>query len=202
MREVSARLIGWAKAHGTPLFLVGHVTKDGSLAGPRVLEHMVDTVLYFEGDKGHPFRILRAVKNRFGSTNEVGVFEMSEDGLRGVPNPSALFLSERPEGAAGSAVIPCLEGTRMLLTEVQALVSPQVYGTSQRTTSGAERTRVQILAALIERRLGLSLISHDVFVSVAGGLEVSEPAGDLAPRCRHRERLPRPAASPGERLFR
>jgi DNA repair protein RadA/Sms len=179
VREISARLISWAKAKGMPLFLVGHVTKDGSIAGPRVLEHMVDTVLYFEGDKGHPFRILRAVKNRFGSTNEVGVFEMGETGLRGVANPSELFLSERPKGAPGSAVMPCMEGTRTLLVEIQALVSPQAFGTSQRTVSGVERNRVQILLALMDRRLGYSLAGHDVFVSVAGGMSVGEPAGDL-----------------------
>jgi DNA repair protein RadA/Sms len=179
VREASAKLISWAKGCGLPLFLVGHVTKDGALAGPRVLEHMVDTVLYFEGDRGHPFRILRAVKNRFGSTNEVGVFEMSDKGLSGVDNPSALFLSERSEQAAGSAVVSCLEGTRTLLVEVQALVAPQVFGTSQRTTSGAERNRVQIILALMDRRLGYALANHDVFVSVAGGLSLSEPAGDL-----------------------
>jgi DNA repair protein RadA/Sms len=180
VREVSGRLVVWAKTRGMPVFLVGHVTKDGSLAGPRVLEHMVDTVLYFEGDRGHPYRILRAVKNRFGSTNEVGVFEMGEGGLAGVSNPSALFLSERPAGAPGSAVVPALEGTRTLLAEVQALVSPCAYGSPQRTTSGIERTRVQILSALLERRLGLPLLSHDIFVKVSGGFQVSEPAADLA----------------------
>jgi len=180
VREVSGRLVVHAKTRGTPLFLVGHVTKDGSLAGPRVLEHMVDTVLYFEGDRGHPYRILRAVKNRFGSTNEVGVFEMGDAGLAGVDNPSALFLSQRPEGAPGSAVVPALEGTRTLLVEIQALVSPAAFATPQRTTSGVERTRVQILAALLERRLGIPLLTHDLFVNVAGGFQVSEPAADLA----------------------
>ena len=179
VREVSARLVAWAKAHGMPLFLVGHVTKDGSIAGPRVLEHMVDTVLYFEGDKGLPVRILRATKNRFGSTNEVGVFEMREEGLKGVANPSGLFLSERPADAPGSAVVPCMEGTRPLLVEVQALVAPHAFGAGQRTTSGIERNRVQILLALMERKLGYNLSGHDVFVNVAGGMEVSEPAGDL-----------------------
>ncbi|MHB8766665.1 MAG: DNA repair protein RadA, partial [Deferrisomatales bacterium] len=179
VREVSGRLVVHAKTKGMPLFLVGHVTKDGSLAGPRVLEHMVDTVLYFEGDRGNPYRILRAVKNRFGSTNEVGVFEMGDGGLTGVANASALFLSERPEGAAGSAVVPCVEGTRTLLVEIQALVSPSNYASPQRTTSGIERNRVQILAALLERRLGLPILSHDLFVNVAGGLDVSEPAADL-----------------------
>ncbi len=180
VREVSGRLVVHAKTRGVPVFLVGHVTKDGSLAGPRVLEHMVDTVLYFEGDRGHPYRILRAVKNRFGSTNEVGVFEMGEGGLVGVDNPSALFLSERPAGAPGSAVFPALEGTRTLLAEVQALVSPCAYGSPQRTTSGIERTRVQILSALLERRLGVPLLSHDIFVKVSGGFDLSEPAADLA----------------------
>ncbi len=180
VREVSGRLVVHAKTKGMPLFLVGHVTKDGSLAGPRVLEHMVDTVLYFEGDRGHPYRVLRAVKNRFGSTNEIGVFEMGEGGLAGVANPSALFLSERPVGAPGSAVVPALEGTRTLLVEIQALVSPCAYGSPQRTTSGVERTRVQILSALLERRVGVPLLSHDIFVKVSGGFEVSEPAADLA----------------------
>ncbi|MDW7709287.1 MAG: DNA repair protein RadA [Deferrisomatales bacterium] len=180
VREVSGRLVVHAKTLGMPVFLVGHVTKDGSLAGPRVLEHMVDTVLYFEGDRGHPYRILRAVKNRFGSTNEVGVFEMADRGLSGVENPSALFLSERPVGAPGSAVVPALEGTRTLLAEVQALVSPCAHGSPQRTTWGVERTRVQILSALLERRLGVPLLSHDIFVKVSGGFDISEPAADLA----------------------
>ncbi|GAB6063176.1 DNA repair protein RadA [Deferrisoma palaeochoriense] len=180
VREVSGRLSVLAKGRGVPVFLVGHVTKEGALAGPRLLEHMVDTVLYFEGDRGHPYRILRAVKNRFGSTNEVGVFEMGDAGLQGVANPSALFLAERPRGAAGSAVVPCLEGTRTLLVEVQALVAPAAFAAPQRTTSGIERNRVQILAALLERRLGLPLATHDIFVNVAGGLRVAEPAVDLA----------------------
>jgi DNA repair protein RadA/Sms len=140
---------------------------------------MVDTVLYFEGGGGHPYRILRAVKNRFGSTDEVGVFEMGEAGLLGISNPSALFLSERPEGAPGSAVVPCVEGTRTLLVEIQALVTPAAFPTPQRTTSGVERNRVQILCALLERRLGQPLLTHDVFVNVAGGLRISEPAADL-----------------------
>lgn len=180
VREVSMRLVSWAKTHGMPLFLVGHVTKDGSIAGPRVLEHMVDTVLYFEGDKGMPLRLLRATKNRFGSTNEVGVFEMREAGLIGISNPSELFLSERPKDAPGSAVVPCLEGSRPLLVEIQALVAPQTFGVGQRTTSGIEKNRIQILLALMDRKLGYSLAGHDVFVNVAGGLEISEPAGDLA----------------------
>ena len=141
---------------------------------------MVDTVLYFEGDGSQPYRMLRAVKNRFGSTDEVGVFEMGDGGLREVPNPSAVFLSERPEGAPGSAVVPCLEGTRTLLVEVQALVTPAAFATPQRTTSGVERNRVQILAALLERKLGLPLLSHDLFVNAVGGIRVAEPAADLA----------------------
>ncbi|MDF1554725.1 MAG: DNA repair protein RadA [Deferrisomatales bacterium] len=180
VREVSGRLVVHAKTHGVPLFLVGHVTKDGAIAGPRVLEHMVDTVLYFEGDGGHPYRMLRAVKNRFGSTNEVGVFAMGDGGLREVPNPSALFLSERPEGASGSAVFPCLEGTRTLLAEVQALVTPAAFASPQRTTSGVERNRVQILAALLERKAGLDLLGQDLFVNAVGGIRIAEPAADLA----------------------
>jgi DNA repair protein RadA/Sms len=180
VREVSGRLVVHAKTHGIPLFLVGHVTKDGAIAGPRVLEHMVDTVLYFEGDGSHPYRMLRAVKNRFGSTNEVGVFEMGDGGLREVPNPSALFLSERPERASGSAVFPCLEGTRTLLVELQALVTPAAFATPQRTTSGVERNRVQILAALLERKLGLHLLSQDLFVNAVSGIRIAEPAADLA----------------------
>ena len=141
---------------------------------------MVDTVLYFEGDASHPYRMLRAVKNRFGSTNEVGVFAMGDDGLREVPNPSALFLAERPERAPGSAVIPCLEGTRTLLAEVQALVTPPAFPSPQRTTSGVERNRVQILAALLERKLGLPLLGQDLFVNAVGGIRIVEPAADLA----------------------
>ncbi len=180
VREVAGRLVVYAKGNGVPLFLVGHVTKEGALAGPRVLEHMVDTVLSCGGDRGHPYRILRAVKNRFGSTNEVGVFEMGDGGLCGVANPSALFLAERSGDQAGSAVFPCLEGTRTLLVEVQALVSPAAFATPQRTTQGVDRNRVQILAALLERRAGLPLLGQDLFVSVAGGMRVSEPAVDLA----------------------
>ncbi len=179
VREVAGRLVVGAKHRDMPLFLVGHVTKEGALAGPRLLEHMVDTVLYFEGDRGHPFRILRAVKNRFGSTNEVGVFEMGDAGLAGVANPSALFLAERPKGAAGSVVVPCAEGSRTLLVEIQALVSPTSFASPQRTTSGVERNRVQLLSALLDRRLGLTLGCHDIFVNVAGGLRVTEPAADL-----------------------
>jgi DNA repair protein RadA/Sms len=180
IREVAARFLYLAKARAVPIFLVGHVTKDGALAGPRVLEHMVDTVLYFESSTGHPYRILRAHKNRFGSTNEIGVFEMRESGLAEVSNPSELFLAERPENAPGSAVLAALEGTRPLLVEVQALVSPTSFGTPRRTCLGFDSARAALLVAVLERRAGLDLLGCDVFVNVAGGIEISEPAADLA----------------------
>ncbi|RMF70967.1 MAG: DNA repair protein RadA, partial [Alphaproteobacteria bacterium] len=148
-------------------------------AGPRMLEHMVDTVLYFEGDAGHPYRILRAVKNRFGSTNEIGVFEMRDTGLVEVPNPSELFLAERPEGAAGSAVVPALEGSRPILVELQALVSPTSFGTPRRTTIGYDHNRVALLGAVLEKKVGLSLLAQDIFLNVAGGVRLVEPAVDL-----------------------
>lgn len=180
IREVAARFLYLAKARSVPIFLVGHVTKDGALAGPRVLEHMVDTVLYFESSTGHPYRILRAHKNRFGSTNEIGVFEMRETGLAEVANPSELFLAERPENAPGSAVLAALEGTRPLLVEVQALVSPTSFGTPRRTCLGFDSARAALLVAVLERRAGLDLLGCDVFVNVAGGISISEPAADLA----------------------
>lgn len=152
VRECTGQLMIQAKGDGLPTFLVGHVTKDGSIAGPRVLEHMVDTVLYFEGDPGHPYRILRAVKNRFGSTNEIGVFEMREQGLREVSNPSELFLAERPEKSAGSAVVPALEGSRPILVELQALVSSSSFGTPQRTAIGIDHKRIALLIAILEKR--------------------------------------------------
>ncbi|MBI5444235.1 MAG: DNA repair protein RadA [Deltaproteobacteria bacterium] len=179
VREVSGRLVAWAKTRNVPIFLVGHVTRDGTLGGPKTLEHLVDTVCYFEGGSGHTYRLLRAVKNRFGSTNEVGVFEMGEAGLTGIANASALFLSERPKDAPGSAIVPCLEGTRTLLVEVQALASPAAFAAPQRTTAGVERNRVQILAALLQKRLGLPVQENDLFVNVAGGMKTSEPAVDL-----------------------
>jgi DNA repair protein RadA/Sms len=179
VRECAARLVLTAKRAGLPTFLVGHVTKEGALAGPRVLEHIVDTVLYFEGDRGHPFRILRAVKNRFGSTNEIGVFEMKESGLQPVSNPSALFLAERPEDVPGSVVIPTIEGTRPILVEVQALVSPTTLGTPRRTTLGIDHNRVALLIAVLEKKMGVHLIGQDVFVNVAGGVRIDEPAADL-----------------------
>lgn len=180
IREVAARFLYLAKARGVPCILVGHVTKDGALAGPRVLEHLVDTVLYFERSTGGPYRILRAHKNRFGSTNEIGVFEMREKGLAEVPNPSALFLSERPEEAPGSVVLPALEGTRPILVEVQALVSATQFGTPRRTCLGFDASRAALLGAVLEQKAELQLLGCDVFVNVAGGIDLDEPAGDLA----------------------
>lgn len=179
VREVSARLMSWAKESGTPTFLVGHVTKEGAIAGPKVLEHMVDTVLYFEGDRSHAFRILRSVKNRYGPTNEIGVFEMTEAGLTEVGNPSRIFLEERPEGASGSVVIPCLEGTRPVLVEIQALVGPSPLGVPRRTAIGVDPNRVSLLVAVIGKRMGMEMGGQDIFVNVAGGLRVDEPAADL-----------------------
>ncbi len=180
VRECAGQLMQQAKNSNLPTFIVGHVTKDGSIAGPRVLEHMVDTVLYFEGDPGHPYRILRAVKNRFGSTNEIGVFQMSDCGLREVKNPSEIFLAERPEDAPGSVVIPSVEGSRPILVELQALVSSAPYGTARRTAMGIDHNRVSLLVAVLEKKVGMSLLSHDIFVNVAGGVKIDEPAADLA----------------------
>jgi DNA repair protein RadA/Sms len=179
VRETAGRFMMLAKGSGIPVFLVGHVTKDGSIAGPRVLEHMVDTVLYFEGDAGHPFRILRAVKNRFGSTNEIGVFEMKEGGLCEVKNPSELFLSERPLGVSGSVVVATLEGSRPLLVELQALVSTSPLGMPRRTTIGVDHNRLALLVAVLEKKVGLNLSGHDIFLNVAGGVKLNEPAADL-----------------------
>ncbi len=180
VRECTGQLMLQAKSSGLPTFLVGHVTKDGAIAGPRVLEHMVDTVLYFEGDPGHPYRILRAVKNRYGSTNEIGVFEMGEQGLREVSNPSELFLAERPEQSAGSAVVPALEGSRPILVELQALVSSSSFGTPQRTAIGIDHKRVALLIAILEKKVELMLAGQDIFLNVAGGVRLDEPAVDLA----------------------
>ena len=179
VRECAARLVLQAKSSNSATFLVGHVTKEGAFAGPRVLEHMVDTVLYFEGDRGHAFRILRAVKNRFGSTNEIGVFEMKEAGLQEVANPSELFLAERPHEVPGSVVITSIEGTRPILVEVQALVSPTSLGTPRRTTLGIAHNRVALLVAVLEKKMGVHLLGQDVFVNVAGGVRIDEPAADL-----------------------
>jgi DNA repair protein RadA/Sms len=179
VRECGARLMTLAKSRGIATFLVGHVTKEGALAGPRVLEHLVDTVLYFEGERHHSYRVLRAVKNRFGSTNEIGVFEMAEGGLVEVKNPSGFFLAERPEKAPGSVVVSSLEGTRPVLLELQALVAPAPVGTPRRTVLGADYNRVCLLLAVLEKRAGVPLGSQDVFVNVAGGARVTEPAADL-----------------------
>jgi DNA repair protein RadA/Sms len=179
VRECAARLMLWSKGRGTATFLVGHVTKDGAIAGPRVLEHLVDTVLYFEGEQHHAYRVLRAVKNRFGSTNEIGVFEMGEQGLTEITNPSGFFLAERPRGAAGSVIVSSLEGSRPLLLELQALVTPASFGTPRRTVLGADYNRVCLLLAVLEKRVGFPLQTQDVFVNVAGGGRVTEPAADL-----------------------
>ena len=179
VRESAARLVSFSKQSGAACFLVGHVTKEGALAGPRVLEHMVDTVLYFEGDRGHTFRVLRAVKNRFGSTNEIGVFEMKENGLAPVVNPSELFLSERLVGVAGSVVVAAIEGTRPILVELQALVTPSAFGTPRRTTLGIDSNRLALLVAVLEKKVGLHLTGQDIFLNVAGGLSIDEPAADL-----------------------
>ena len=180
VRESATQLLFAAKGQNIPTFLVGHVTKDGNIAGPKALEHIVDTVLYFEGEKHHAHRVIRAVKNRFGAVSELGVFEMTGRGLRGVANPSELFLAERRAGAAGSAVLSCVEGSRPLLVEVQALVSSSTYGNARRMASGIDQNRLSLLLAVLEKRAGLNLVADDVFVNVAGGIAVDEPAADLA----------------------
>ena len=179
VREVATQLLFVAKGRGITTFLIGHVTKDGSLAGPKSLEHIVDTVLYFEGEKRQHHRVVRAVKNRFGAVSELGVFEMTGGGLVPVANPSALFLAERQAGAPGSAVVATMEGSRPMLVEVQALVSPTSFGTPRRMSLGIDPNRTSLLLAVLEKRVGLALLGDDVFVSVAGGLEVDEPAADL-----------------------
>ena len=180
VRECANEFLRIAKGRNVPIFLVGHVTKGGAIAGPRLLEHLVDTVLYFEGEGRQALRILRAVKNRFGSTNEIGVFEMTDAGLLDVPNPSALFLSERPKGVSGSVVLPSIEGTRPLLVEVQALVCPAPSGSPRRTVTGVNPNRVSLLLAVLEKRAGLHFSDQDVFVNVVGGVRLDEPAADLA----------------------
>ena len=179
VRESAALLGAMAKTENIPMVLVGHVTKDGAIAGPKVLEHMVDTVLYFEGDRSHAFRILRTQKNRFGSTNEIGVFEMKEEGLVEVKNPSEIFLAERPLDVSGSVVIPSVEGTRPILVEVQALVSPTNLGTARRTAIGADPQRLALLCAVLEKKAGMDLYGHDIFLNIAGGIRIEEPALDL-----------------------
>ncbi|MCR9220843.1 MAG: DNA repair protein RadA [Alphaproteobacteria bacterium] len=180
VRASAQELIRVAKRRGAALLLVGHVTKEGAIAGPRVLEHMVDTVLYFEGERGHPFRILRGVKNRFGPTDEIGVFDMTERGLMEVKNPSALFLADHREGVAGAAVFAGIEGSRPMLVEIQALVAPSAYGTPRRAVVGWDSNRLAMLLAVLEARAGLDLAGRDVYLNVAGGLRISEPAADLA----------------------
>jgi DNA repair protein RadA/Sms len=180
VREAATQLLFAAKAQNVPTFLVGHVTKEGSLAGPKSLEHIVDTVLYFEGERHHAHRIVRAAKNRFGAVSELGVFEMTAAGLRAVPNPSAMFLAERPVGSPGSAVLCSIEGTRPILVEVQALVSSSSYGYAKRTAVGLDATRLSLLLAVLEKRAGLLLGGDDVYVNLAGGMTVDEPAADLA----------------------
>ena len=179
VREAATQLLFTAKGQNIPTFLVGHITKDGSLAGPKALEHVVDTVLYFEGERHHSHRVVRAVKNRFGAASELGVFEMTSTGLRPVPNPSKMFLAERPVNAPGSAVLCSVEGSRPILVEVQALVSSATYGTARRMASGIDAQRLSLLLAVLEKRAGLNLIGDDVFVNIAGGMTVDEPASDL-----------------------
>ncbi len=180
VRECATRLMHVAKRTHVPIFLVGHVTKEGTIAGPRVLEHIVDTVLYLEGDRFHSYRLLRSVKNRFGSTNEVGVFEMGEEGLREVANPSAAFLSERGDAAPGSTVTVTIEGTRPLLVEIQALVSPTSFSMPRRTSTGFDLNRLYLLLAVLQKRVGLPVGNQDVYCNVVGGLKINEPAADLA----------------------
>jgi len=179
VQEVAGQLMGFAKRSGVPVFIIGHVTKEGAIAGPRLLEHIVDTVLYFEGDRGHAYRILRAVKNRFGSTNEIGVFTMKDAGLEEVGNPSELFLAERPERSTGSVVVSSLEGSRPILVELQALVSSTSYAMPKRMANGVELNRVSLLLAVMEKRLGLHFSGQDVYVNVVGGLQIEEPAVDV-----------------------
>ena len=180
IREVTADLMKVAKANGVTIFVVGHVTKGGALAGPKILEHMVDTVLYFEGDQRRTYRILRAVKNRFGSTNEIGIFDMQQEGLTEVTNPSEVFLEERLRGATGSSVVVSLEGTRPILVEIQALVTPTSFGNAKRTTTGLDHNRVALIMAVLEKRAGLLLQNQDAYLKSAGGVKLDEPAIDLS----------------------
>jgi DNA repair protein RadA/Sms len=180
VREAATQLLFMAKGQNVPTFLVGHVTKEGSLAGPKALEHIVDTVLYFQGERHHAHRVVRAVKNRFGAVSELGVFEMTGAGLRPVPNPSELFLAQRPAASPGSAVLCSVEGLRPILVEVQALVSTSSYGNARRMASGIDQNRLALLLAVLEKRAGLNLVAEDVFVNIAGGVTVEEPAADLA----------------------
>jgi len=180
VRHVAGQLLNLAKTENLPVFLIGHVTKDGSIAGPKALEHIVDTVLYFEGERHHNHRIVRAVKNRFGAANEVGIFEMTAHGLIPVDNPSDLFLREREESAPGSAVVCAMEGTRPILAEIQALVLPVQYGTARRTATGCDYNRISVLVAMLQKRMDIPVMGCDIYVSAAGGLQIGEPAADLA----------------------
>ena len=201
VREAATHLLFGAKRGNLPTILVGHVTKDGSLAGPKVLEHVVDTVLYFEGERHHSHRVVRAVKNRFGAVSELGVFEMTGAGLLPVSNPSRLFLSDRAAGAPGSVVLCSLEGTRPILVEVQALVGTGAYGNARRMASGIDHNRLSLLLAVLEKRAGLGLAGEDVFVNVAGGLEIEEPAADLGVVAAVASSLRGRAAQPGTAVF-
>src|SRR6476620_9931655 len=176
VREAATQFLFAAKGQNIPTVLVGHITKDGSLAGPKVLEHVVDTVLYFEGERHHSHRVVRAIKNRFGAVSEMGVFEMTGSGLRPVANPSRLFLSERASGTPGSAVLCCVEGSRPILVEVQALVSASSFGNARRMASGIDQNRLSLLLAVLEKRAGLNLMGEDVFINIAGGMTIDEPA--------------------------
>jgi DNA repair protein RadA/Sms len=180
VREVASQLLFWTKKNHVPVFLVGHITKDGAIAGPKALEHIVDAVLYFEGPRQHPHRIVRTIKNRFGPANELGIFEMSSNGLKAVEKPSALFLSQAESMKPGSAVLCCMEGSRPLLTEIQALVSRTHFGTPRRLATGVDPQRLSLVAAVLEKRVGVNLWDQDIYLNVAGGLQVEEPAADLA----------------------
>jgi DNA repair protein RadA/Sms len=183
IRECTTALLDYAKKNNVAVIIIGHITKDGLIAGPKALEHIVDTVIQFSGEKNYSFRILRAIKNRFGSTNEIGIFEMHEDGLKEVENPSQVFLAEREYGSSGSVVTSVIEGTRPILVEVQALVTPSGYGIAQRVATGFDSRRLSILLAVIEKRLNYKLSQHNVFLNIAGGVEIDEPAADLAVCC-------------------
>lgn len=180
VRETAARLISRAKTDGAAVILVGHINKEGGIAGPKILEHMVDAVLYFEGERRESNRIIRAIKNRFGSTNEIGVFEMTETGLNEVPNPSEMLLRDRPKGASGNCAVCVMEGSRPIIAEIQALATPTVFPSPRRTANGADYNRMCLLLAVLEKRLGLRFSAHDIYINVIGGLHIDEPAADLA----------------------
>ena len=201
VRASAAQLMFMAKGGGCVVFVIGHVTKSGAIAGPRVLEHMVDTVLYFEGDRYHLYRILRAVKNRFGSTDEIAIFQMTESGLREVANPSEMFMAERQGGISGSVVVPAMEGKRPILVEVQSLVSPTSFGLPVRRTSGVDVNRLSMILAVLQRRVGLSLGDKDVYVNIVGGMRVSEPAADLGVAVATASSLRDKAAGPDVAVF-